>query len=159
EGAPAAVQRDTAVLEAYLGESAAAARPATRKPRHASDGTLLQVGGLTGAYGRMEVLHEVGFRVDRGEIVVIVGANGAGKTTALRTIAGLLRPHHGTIRFEGEDIAGRPAYWVARHGVTLVPEGRLIFPDQTVLDNLRLGAYGRRGDVAEDIERHFTRFP
>ena len=159
EGAPAAVQRDTTVLEAYLGEGVAAARPATREPRHASDGTLLQVSGLIGAYGRMEVLHEVGFRVDRGEIVVIVGANGAGKTTTLRTIAGLLRPRHGTIRFEGEDIAGRPAYWVARHGVTLVPEGRLIFPDQTVLDNLRLGAYGRRGDVAEDIERHFTRFP
>jgi branched-chain amino acid transport system ATP-binding protein len=107
----------------------------------------------------MEVLHDVGFRVDRGEIVVIVGANGAGKTTTLKTVAGLLRPRRGTIRFEGHELGGRSADWVARHGVALVPEGRLIFPDQTVLDNLRLGAYGRRGDVGEDIERHFARFP
>ncbi len=159
EGAPAAIQRDPAVLEAYLGESAATAPPAARAAMPASGEPLLEVTGLTGAYGRMEVLHEIGFRVDRGEIVVIVGANGAGKTTTLRTIAGLLRPRRGAIRFEGENIGGRAVDWVARHGITLVPEGRLIFPDQTVLDNLRLGAYGRRGDVAEDIERHFTRFP
>src|SRR5262249_4252196 len=120
---------------------------------------LLEVRGLTGAYGRMEVLHDVGFHVDRGEIVVIAGANGAGKTTTLETIAGLLRPRRGAVRFEGHDIGGRSVDWVARHGVTLVPEGRLIFPEQTVLDNLRLGAYGRRGSVAEDLERHFARFP
>jgi branched-chain amino acid transport system ATP-binding protein len=107
----------------------------------------------------MEVLHEIGFHVDRGEIVVIVGANGAGKTTTLRTIAGLLHPRRGAIRFEGQEIGGRSVDWVARHGITLVPEGRLIFPDQTVLDNLRLGAYGRRGDVTKDVEHHFARFP
>jgi ABC-type branched-subunit amino acid transport system ATPase component/ABC-type branched-subunit amino acid transport system permease subunit len=159
EGEPAAIQRDPAVLEAYLGESAAV-RPVRRERVTRSDAApLLEVTALTGAYGRMQVLHEVGFHVDRGEIVVIVGANGAGKTTTLRTIAGLLRPRHGAIRVEGQDIGGRAADWVARHGVTLVPEGRLIFPDQTVLDNLRLGAYGRRGDIADDIERHFARFP
>jgi branched-chain amino acid transport system ATP-binding protein len=97
--------------------------------------------------------------VHRGEIVVIVGANGAGKTTTLKTVAGLLRPRRGTLRFEDRAVGGRPADWMARHGVALVPEGRLIFPDQTVLDNLRLGAYGRRGDVSEDVERHFARFP
>jgi len=160
EGAPAAIQRDPAVLEAYLGESAPARRPAPRE-RVAPVGAapLLAVTELTGAYGRMEVLHQIGFRVDHGEIVVIVGANGAGKTTTLRTIAGLLRPRGGAIRFEDRDVGGREADWIARHGIALVPEGRQIFPDQTVLDNLRLGAYGRRGDVAEDLERHFARFP
>ena len=158
EGVPAEIQRDPAVLEAYLGESTVAARPAPQE-RTALSEPLLEVMGLTGAYGRMEVLHDLGFRVHRGEIVVIVGANGAGKTTTLKTVAGLLRPRRGVIRFEDREIGGRSADWVARHGVTLVPEGRLIFPDQTVLDNLRLGAYGRRGSVAGDIERHFARFP
>jgi len=158
EGTPPAIQRDAAVLEAYLGASAPVAAPAPQE-RATSSESMLDVSGLTGAYGRMEVLHDLGFRVDRGEIVVIVGANGAGKTTTLKTVAGLLRPRRGAIRFEGRDIAGRSADWVARRGVALVPEGRLIFPDQTVLDNLRLGAYGRRGDVAKDIERHFARFP
>jgi branched-chain amino acid transport system ATP-binding protein len=161
EGTPATIQRDPAVLEAYLGESTAAPRPApgARVAPSEVPKPLLEVTGLTGAYGRMEVLHEIGFRVDRGEIVVIVGANGAGKTTTLKTVAGLLRPRRGVIRFEDREIGGRSADWVARHGVALVPEGRLIFSDQTVLDNLRLGAYGRRGDVAADIERHFARFP
>jgi branched-chain amino acid transport system ATP-binding protein len=158
EGAPAAIQRDPAVLEAYLGERTAAT-PVAATERAPSPTPLLDVTGLAAAYGRMEVLHDLGFRVDRGEIVVIVGANGAGKTTTLETVAGLLRPRRGTIRFEGRDVAGRPADWMARQGVALVPEGRLIFPDQTVLDNLRLGAYGRRGPVADDLERHFARFP
>jgi branched-chain amino acid transport system ATP-binding protein/branched-chain amino acid transport system permease protein len=157
EGAPSEVQRDPAVLEAYLGERAVTPR-AGATPRAAA-GVVLDVAGLTGAYGRMEVLHDVSFHVERGEVVVIVGANGAGKTTTLKTVAGLLRPRRGTIRFEDRPIGGRSADWVARHGIALVPEGRLIFPDQTVLDNLRLGAYGRGGDVAADVERHFARFP
>jgi ABC-type branched-subunit amino acid transport system ATPase component/ABC-type branched-subunit amino acid transport system permease subunit len=158
EGAPADIQNNPAVLEAYLGESTIAPRTRVTSPAASSD-VLLDVAGLTSAYGRMEVLHDVRFHVDRGEVVVIVGANGAGKTTLLKTIAGLLRPRRGVIRFEGREIGGRSADWMVRHGIALVPEGRLIFPDQTVLDNLRLGAYGRRGDVAEDIERHFARFP
>jgi ABC-type branched-subunit amino acid transport system ATPase component/ABC-type branched-subunit amino acid transport system permease subunit len=158
EGAPAEIQRDPAVLEAYLGESTVAAH-ARSAARDGSPGVLLEVTGLTGAYGRMEVLHDVNFHVDRGEVVVIVGANGAGKTTTLRTLAGLLPPRAGTVRFDGRQIGGRAAHWIARHGIALVPEGRLVFPDQSVLDNLRLGAYGRRGDVADDIERHFARFP
>jgi ABC-type branched-subunit amino acid transport system ATPase component len=158
EGAPAAIQRDPAVLEAYLGERTAAT-PVAAPERAPAPTPLLDVTGLAAAYGRMEVLHDLAFRVDRGEIVVIVGANGAGKTTTLETVAGLMRPRRGTIRFEGRDVTGRPADWMARHGVALVPEGRLIFPDQTVLDNLRLGAYGRRGPVADDLERHFARFP
>jgi ABC-type branched-subunit amino acid transport system ATPase component len=108
----------------------------------------------------MEVLSDVSFEVARGEIVVIIGANGAGKTTALKTVAGLLAPRAGTIRFEDREIAGRPVHRVARHGIALVPEGRLVFPDQTVLDNLRLGAYARpAAGVAADLEAQLVRFP
>src|SRR5262245_36470747 len=102
EGEPAAIQRDPAVLEAYLGERSVAARPAV-PTRATASAPLLEVTGLAGAYGRMEVLHDLDVRVDRGEIVVIVGANGAGKTTTLKTVAGLLRPRRGAIRFEGRD--------------------------------------------------------
>src|SRR5207253_315044 len=112
EGAPATIQRDPAVLEAYLGESTSVARAEPREREAPSGGALLEVTDLTGAHGRMEVLHEIGFRVERGEIVVIVGANGAGKTTTLRTIAGLLPPRRGAVRFEGEEIGGRPVHWV-----------------------------------------------
>jgi len=91
---------------------------------------------------------------------VIIGANGSGKTTTLKTIAGLLAPRRGTIAFEGRDVAGRPAHWIARHGVALVPEGRMVFPELSVLDNLRLGAYGRRdATVGTDLERALARFP
>jgi branched-chain amino acid transport system ATP-binding protein len=106
----------------------------------------------------MEVVHEVSFDVKRGEVVVVIGANGAGKTTTLRALAGLV-PRRGDVTFEGAEVSGRPAHWIARHGIALVPEGRMVFADQTVLDNLRLGAYGRRDDVSADIERHFARFP
>jgi branched-chain amino acid transport system ATP-binding protein len=121
---------------------------------------LLAVSDLSAAYGRMEVLSSVSFEVARGEIVVIIGANGAGKTTTLKTVAGLLAPRAGAIRFEGREIGGRPVHWVARHGIALVPEGRRIFPDQTVLDNLRLGTYARpSAGVAEDLEAQLDRFP
>ncbi len=160
EGAPVEVQRDPAVIEAYLGESRArthvtvAAREAVVHP------TLLDVKGLVAAYDRMEVVHDVSFTVKQGEFVVIIGANGAGKSSTLKALAGLLPPRRGTITLGGRDIAGRPAHWVSRHGIVLVPEGRLVFPDQTVLDNLQLGAYGRgaRGS-AERIDMAFARFP
>jgi ABC-type branched-subunit amino acid transport system ATPase component len=121
---------------------------------------VLEVRDLTAAYDRMEVLHGVSLAVRRGEIVVVIGANGAGKTSTLRAVAGLLRPRRGSVALDGRDITGRPAHWVARHGVVLVPEGRLVFPDQSVLDNLRLGAYARpRRERAEALERAFARFP
>jgi branched-chain amino acid transport system ATP-binding protein len=121
---------------------------------------LLSIRDLTAGYGRMEVVRELSFDVARGEIVVIIGANGAGKTTTLKTLAGLVAPRRGAIRFEGLDIAGRPVHWVARHGIALVPEGRLVFPDQTVLDNLRLATYARpKAGIADDLERQLDRFP
>jgi branched-chain amino acid transport system ATP-binding protein len=97
-------------------------------------------------------------------VVTIVGANGAGKTTLLKTVAGLLAPRGGRIALDGNEIAGRPAYAVARRGVVLVPEGRGIFGDQTVRENLLLGALARRegrepASVAADLERHLTLFP
>ncbi len=124
----------------------------------------LSVADLSVAYGAVRVLHGISLTVEEGEIVTIVGANGAGKTTLLKTLAGVLRPATGTIRLDGIEIGGRPSYWVARQGVVLVPEGRGIFGDQTVRDNLVLGALARRmgrepSAVAEDLERMLALFP
>ncbi|HYB73130.1 MAG TPA: ABC transporter ATP-binding protein [Candidatus Sulfotelmatobacter sp.] len=121
---------------------------------------MLEVSDLHAGYGRVEVLRGLSFSVARGEIVVLIGPNGAGKTTMLKTLAGLLPVRGGSIMFEGRDVSGTPAHRLVRAGIALIPEGRLVFPDQTVRDNLRLGAYGRRGNgVDADIERHFDRFP
>lgn len=115
---------------------------------------LLQVEHLRTAYGAVVVNRDVSLRVEAHEIVTILGPNGAGKSTLLRAISGLLRPKHGTIRFDGSDVTGRPAAQMASHGVVMVPEGRHIFPDLTVHENLRLGAYCRkdRDAVEEDIK-------
>jgi branched-chain amino acid transport system ATP-binding protein len=121
---------------------------------------MLEVHDLHAGYGRVEVLRGVSFQVGRGEIVVLIGPNGAGKSTTLKAVAGLLPPRRGLIRFEGREVGGTPANRLVRAGLALIPEGRLVFPDQTVRDNLRLGAYSRRGDGIEaDIEGHFARFP
>ena len=121
---------------------------------------MLEVRDLHAGYGRVEVLRGVSFRVGRGEIVVLIGPNGAGKTTTLKAVAGLLPPRRGTVLFEGRDVAGTQANRLVRAGIALVPEGRMVFPAQTVRDTLLRGAFGRRGDGIEaDIERHFARFP
>jgi branched-chain amino acid transport system ATP-binding protein len=119
---------------------------------------------LSAGYGSIRVLHEISLVVKTGEIVTIVGANGAGKTTLLKTVAGVLRPWQGTIALEGEEIGGRPSFWVARRGVVLVPEGRGVFGDQTVRENLQLGTLARRegcdpSAVAQDLERCLALFP
>ena len=121
---------------------------------------MLEVRDLHAGYGRVEVLRGVSFTVGQGEIVVLIGPNGAGKTTTLKAVAGLLAARQGSIRFQGREVAGTPANRLVRAGIALIPEGRMVFPDQTVRDNLLLGAYGRRGDGIEaDMERHFARFP
>jgi len=126
--------------------------------------SALTVSGVTVGYGAIQVLREVSLTVPAGQIVTIVGGNGAGKTTLLKTVAGVLRPWRGTVAVGAEAIGGRPSYWVARRGVVLVPEGRGIFGDQTVRENLLLGALARRegrdaASVAADLERNLTLFP
>jgi branched-chain amino acid transport system ATP-binding protein len=112
-------------------------------------------------YGAVEVLHGVDLRVAEGELVCLLGANGAGKSTAVRTISGLLRPASGAITFRGQRLDGRAAHAVLRCGIAQCPEGRRIFPDMTVRENLEMGAYvrGRRGADAADLERVFHHFP
>jgi branched-chain amino acid transport system ATP-binding protein len=121
--------------------------------------SLLEVRDLVTAYGSIEALHGISFHVEEGEIVALLGANGAGKSTALRTISGLLRPRSGEVRFAGERIDARPAHEIVRRGLTHVPEGRWIFTLMTVNENLRLGAYVETRVPGEALERVFTLFP
>ena len=126
--------------------------------------SALELSGLRVSYGAVAVLHGVTLWVRPGEIVCVIGANGAGKTTLLKTIAGVLRPSSGRIVADGRDIAGRPSWWVARHGIALVPEGRGVFADQSVRDNLILGALARSSGrdartVAADLEGAVSLFP
>lgn len=126
--------------------------------------SALAVSGLRVSYGAVAVLHDVTLDVRPGEIVCVIGANGAGKTTLLKTIAGVLRPVAGRVVADGRDIAGRPSWWVARHGIALVPEGRGVFADQSVHDNLMLGSLARSSGrdaaaVRADLESALTLFP
>ncbi|HUO63423.1 MAG TPA: ABC transporter ATP-binding protein [Terriglobales bacterium] len=122
---------------------------------------MLTLEGVSVAYGAVEVLHDVSLRVDEGEMVCLLGANGAGKSTTVRTISGLLRPKSGVITFRGQRLDGRPAHAVLTRGIAQCPEGRRIFPEMTVRENLEMGAYVRGGEGAraEDLERVFHHFP
>jgi branched-chain amino acid transport system ATP-binding protein len=122
--------------------------------------SLLRVEDVWTAYGPIVVNRGVSIEVDEGEIVTIIGSNGAGKSTLLKTIAGLMRPKSGTIRLLDENVAGIYADGIARRGAVLVPEGRRIFPDLTVRDNLRLGGYSRTDPgVESDIGAMESFFP
>ena len=123
--------------------------------------SILEVVDVVAGYGRIEALHGVGMRVEQGEAVTTIGANGAGKTTLLKTIAGLIRPRRGRISLEGQNVTGWSAERRARAGIALVPEGRQVFPDLSVRDNLLLGAYGRRrqSGITEDIDKVVALFP
>jgi branched-chain amino acid transport system ATP-binding protein len=123
--------------------------------------SLLELEDTHVHYGAIHALKGVSIEVDEGQIVTLVGANGAGKSTTLRTISGLLRPTRGSIRFQGRPIDGRPAHEIVRLGISHVPEGRIVFANLTVSDNLDLGAYLRRdrAGIAEDRKKIFRLFP
>ena len=120
---------------------------------------ILSIKDLKVSYGGIEAVKGISFDVKRGEIVTLIGANGAGKSSTLRSIAGLVRPSGGSISFEGQDITAADPTEIVKRGVTLVPEGRRIFADLTVLENLKIGAYLRHDDLKEDIEWVYSLFP
>jgi branched-chain amino acid transport system ATP-binding protein len=119
---------------------------------------LLEVNDLHAGYGPIEVLHGLNLEVAEGEVVVILGANGAGKTTTIRAISGTI-PRRGAISMAGHNIGHASADAIVRHGVAQVPQGRGTFPDLTVEDNLRVGAYVRSDEVDEDLDTWFGVFP
>lgn len=120
---------------------------------------ILSIQDLQVNYGGIEAVKGISFDVPEGEIVTLIGANGAGKSSTLRTIAGLVKPKSGTITYMGEDITGKDPTAIVTKGITLVPEGRRIFPDLTVKENLKLGAYTRKDDLSDDINWVFDLFP
>jgi branched-chain amino acid transport system ATP-binding protein len=122
---------------------------------------LLELDGVHVYYGAIHALKGVSLRVESGQIVTLLGANGAGKSTTLRTISGLLRPRKGKVRFAGEDIGRASAQAIVKHGIAHAPEGRQLFSRMTVLENLEMGAFQRRDrdEIAADLERVYELFP
>ncbi len=122
---------------------------------------MLNIDGIETYYGKTRAIHGVSLTVEEGELVVLIGANGAGKTTTLKTVSGLIRPRKGSIEFMGERIDHLEAEEIVKMGVAHVPEGRGIFPDMTVLENLELGACTRKDKkgIAEDLKMVFGHFP
>lgn len=120
---------------------------------------ILEVKGLSISYGGIRAVRELDFHVNRGEIVSLIGANGAGKSSTLRAISGLVKAESGSVKFESEEIVGKSPDLIVGKGITMVPEGRKIFPDLTVYENLKLGAYLRKDNIKEDLERCFELFP
>jgi branched-chain amino acid transport system ATP-binding protein len=122
---------------------------------------MLEVRGIEVSYGEFLALRGISFKVDEGELVTIIGANGAGKSTTLRAVMGLVKCHRGEILFEGEEITSKPAHVRARLGISLVPEGRKIFPDLTVAENLLMGAYVQHDPkmIQSGMEEAFSLFP
>ena len=121
--------------------------------------TMLSIKDLQVHYGGIEAVKGISFDVSEGEIVTLIGANGAGKSSVLRSIAGLVKPSGGSITFCGDNITGRDSTVIVKRGITLVPEGRKIFPNLTVLENLKIGDYMRSDDISEDIQWVYDLFP
>ena len=121
--------------------------------------SMLKVQELQVNYGGIRAVKNISFEVPDGSIVTLVGANGAGKSTTLRTIAGQVKAQAGSITYNGEELLGRPSDEIVKRGITLVPEGRRVFTDMTVLENMKIGAYLRRDKPDQDIEWCFTLFP
>src|SRR5882762_3432264 len=122
---------------------------------------MLTLTNVSVNYGAIEALTGISLHVEQGEVVTLIGANGAGKTTTLRTITGLLEPRAGSITFEGEEIGGKPTHKLVARGISMSPEGRGVFANLSVRENLRMGAYLRnnKGEIAEDMDHAFQMFP
>ena len=122
---------------------------------------MLEVKDINVYYGAIHAIKGISLSVEEGEIVTLIGANGAGKSTTLRTISGLLKPKTGEINFLNKNIAGMPAHKIVREGISQVPEGRRIFAEMTVLENLELGAFTRtdKDEIQNDLKMVFGRFP
>lgn len=122
-------------------------------------GEILQIKDLQVSYGGIDAVRGISFSVHEGEIVTLIGANGAGKSSTLRAISGLVKPRGGSILLNGENITGLDPTVIVSKGLMMVPEGRKIFPNLTVLENLRIGAYLRKDQLDEDIEMVYSYFP
>ncbi|MDY6308981.1 MAG: ABC transporter ATP-binding protein [Oribacterium sp.] len=120
---------------------------------------MLEVKNIKINYGGIEAVRDISFQVPNGKIVTLVGANGAGKSSTLRAIVGLVKTQEGAVTFNDALLTGKRTDEIVKQGITLVPEGRHVFPDQTVLENLKIGAYLRSDDLAEDLEEVYSLFP
>ena len=120
---------------------------------------ILEIRNLVVSYGGIEAVKGIDLDVEQGKIVTLIGSNGAGKSTTLKTIAGLVKPKSGSIAFYGEPLLGKSTDQIVSRGVTLVPEGRRVFPNLTVAENLRIGAYLRKQNIQDDLNRVYELFP
>jgi branched-chain amino acid transport system ATP-binding protein len=122
---------------------------------------MLTLENISVNYGAIEALNGITMHVEQGEVVTLIGANGAGKTTTLRTITGLLSPRAGRVLYEDEEISGLPTHKLVARGISMSPEGRGVFANLTVRENLQMGAYLKKNkrEIAEDMERAYTMFP
>lgn len=120
---------------------------------------MLKIENLIVNYGGIEAVKGISLEVPDGSIITLVGANGAGKSTTLRSIVGLVKARSGSITLDGEELLGQDTTDIVSKGITLVPEGRHVFPDMTVLENLKIGAYLRKDKLSDDIERVYNLFP
>ena len=120
---------------------------------------LLEIRGLSVNFGGIRAVKDISMNIEQGKIVTLIGANGAGKSTVLRAVSGLVRPKSGEILFDGERIDGLSSDAIVSRGITIVPEGRRVFPNLTVLENLKIGAYLRHDKLDDDIEHVYSLFP
>ena len=120
---------------------------------------ILEVKDLNVSYGGIKAVKDISFSVPKGEVVTLIGANGAGKSSTLRSIVGLVKPESGSILLKGEELAGVPTEQIVTKGITLVPEGRRVFPDMTVAENLKIGAYMRKDSLDADMNWVYDLFP
>ncbi|NCC15877.1 MAG: ABC transporter ATP-binding protein [Clostridia bacterium] len=120
---------------------------------------MLEIKNLVVSYGGIEAVKGIHLSVPEGEIVTLIGANGAGKSTTLKSISGLVKPKQASILYKGQEIVGKSPDLIVAHGITLVPEGRRVFSNLSVLENLKIGAYLRKDSLKEDLEYVFTLFP